>query len=333
MEASNGVEAYTRVPNSFFEMMADMTDIELRVVLALIRLICGFHKSAPEPVSYTQLMQMTGMTKPAVIKAIRQARARGVVQSAGRGKRGVHLYTLSFTRGDAPATESASQRSTMDTSESATGKPCLPELVNDIYQNRSTAFTSDTATGKPHLPDDGTTGKPCLPELVNGVYPQKKRSKEKIPEANASGRQEPPGANAPGRAPVQPHITLIDAYLAGLDAAGRKPIETNPYTRRVRIATAMVKSGVTAEQVRDFVAHVYDPANPDAFWRERSKPIPLETVAEQLPGWLARQRAASNQSRNGGTPSADAALWSHILNSLSEEHGDDERPDPLATGS
>lgn len=312
MGIENGIEQpnYTQVPNVLFEHMADMSDVELRVVLALVRLIFGFHKDTPEPVSYSQLEEMTGMTRPAVIKGIKQAAERGLVRFAGRGKRGVHLYTLNF-KDDPPTTKPAQHQSTTFTSETTTSKRSLPELVNEIDQNQSTTFTSEAPTSQQNLPDNTPTSQRSLPELVNVVYTPNKYSKEK----------EIPGPDGPGRAAPDPppHVKLIDAYLAGLEAVGRKPIETNPYSRRAKIATAMVRAGVTSEQVRAFVAYVYDERNPDRFWCERTKPIPLETVAEQLPAWLEKRRALANPAREGQEKSPDAAMWSRILSSIASE--------------
>jgi hypothetical protein len=226
----------------------------------------------------------------------------------------MHCYTLagantSTDTPEAPVGNPASARSTPDNDQ--TGKTCLP--VEASTGKRS--LPDDTTTSKRSLPVESPTGKATLPELVNYVYPQKEKKEKEPPEPSNDGS---------GRPAPQPHIALIDAYLSALAAVGRRPIEANPYQRRVRIASAMVKAGVTVEQIHRFIAHVYDPGNPDGFWRERSKPIPLETVAEQLPGWLARQQATPSPSRNGGAPSADAALWSHILSSIPPEEPNDE---------
>lgn len=323
MGIEGGIELpnYTQVPNVLFEHMADMSDAELRVVLALVRLIFGFHKDTPEPVSYSRLSQLTGMTRPAVIRGIKQATERGLVRFAGRGPRGVHLYTLNFN-GDREAIMATRDRSTSFTSEAPTSKPSLPDdpqtgkrTLPDEPQTGKVDLLDDHPTSKPALPDNSPTGKAALPELVNVVYPQNKYSKEK----------EIPGPDGPGRAAPDPpaHVRLIDSYLASLEAVGRKPIETNPYARRAKIATAMAHAGVTPEQVRAFVAHVYDERNPDRFWRERTKPIPLETVAEQLPAWLVeKRRALTNPAREGQDKSPDAAMWSRILSSIpSNEEG------------
>lgn len=146
----------------------------------------------------------------------------------------------------------------------------------------------DTVTGTPST-EKPLTGEP-LTENPTHTY---KRDRQRTDQQNKDSAPDGAGAGNPPpdrSRPLQPYIALIDAYLDALETAHRKPIEADPYKRRVRIASAMHLAGITPDQVRAFVQAVYTPDTPDSWWRDRTKPIPLETVAEQLPAWLAKQK-------------------------------------------
>lgn len=137
------------------------------------------------------------------------------------------------------------------------------------------------------------------------------------------------GSGAGHARPPAPHVALIDAYLDTLGNHGRRPVITNPYARYGRIASAMVKARLTPEQVCAYVEHVY--TNPsDRYWQQRPKPIPLEVVAEQLPGWLALQAQQMEQAQTvSDTP--DMAAWRAFFVGTGERN--DDRADTVAAGS
>lgn len=146
----------------------------------------------------------------------------------------------------------------------------------------------------------GTT---AVPEVVRQPYPKKPnqiqdQTQHSDPNGSvaASAGELPASPVEPVEEPpvkpkgVQPHVALIDAYLGALEKLGRKPIVKNPYGRWGAIAVEMVKAGVTPERVTRFVRAIYDPDGPDKYWQGITKPIPLETVAEQLPAWEAQNQ-------------------------------------------
>jgi hypothetical protein len=159
---------YTQVPNLLFDHMADMGEAELRCTLAIVRKIIGYHKDKPEPVSYSQLETLTGMSRPAVVKGIEASIIRGWIKVAGQGKRGVNLYTLNFN-----------DQLTKLTSDGEKGTVRQP--VNKVDQ--LTTITS--------------TSKRTLPVLVNEVNTQKKVLKETSKEKEIHEPEETPVHGAP----------------------------------------------------------------------------------------------------------------------------------------
>lgn len=84
---------FTMVPNVFFdEMMKEMSDSELRVFLTTIRHTIGWHKKS-DPISTSQYMEETGMTKPGVQSGVETAISKGTIGLVGTGSRGVKIYS------------------------------------------------------------------------------------------------------------------------------------------------------------------------------------------------------------------------------------------------
>ena len=89
---------YTQIPNLLLDDdMPEMSHAELKVTLAILRKIVGFHKDGPEPMSLSQLQKMTGLSRKSVIAGIEEALTRGrICLSEKKGPRGVSLYTVDF---------------------------------------------------------------------------------------------------------------------------------------------------------------------------------------------------------------------------------------------
>jgi phage replication O-like protein O len=132
---------HTRIPNAILDSMAELTEPELRVLLIITRKTIGWQKEC-DLISLTQLEKFTGLSRPAVNKALHTAIERGWVECTGRGKQGTGCYRLTT------------------------------ELVNDV--NQLTEITS-----KQGLPGSVNVVNRSGSELVNDVNTQKKDSKEK----------------------------------------------------------------------------------------------------------------------------------------------------------
>lgn len=85
---------YTQTPNELFdECMKKMGEAELRVTLAVIRKTMGYHKDR-DAISYSQIMEMTGLSRSSTQDGINKAVEHGFIEIAGNGKRGVNIFRL-----------------------------------------------------------------------------------------------------------------------------------------------------------------------------------------------------------------------------------------------
>jgi len=76
-------DEWTKVPNFFFEYMADMGDAERSVVLCVIRQTCGYKKEW-DRISFSQFQKFTGIKHPlSVQRGIESAIKRGIIQRKG----------------------------------------------------------------------------------------------------------------------------------------------------------------------------------------------------------------------------------------------------------
>lgn len=148
---------HTRIPNAILDSMAELTEPELRVLLIITRKTIGWQKEC-DLISLTQLEKFTGLSRPAVNKALHTTIERGWVECTGRGKQGTGCYRLTA------------------------------ELVNDV--NQLTEITS-----KQRLPLSVNDVNRSSPQLVNDVNTQKKDLKEKkerdVTRANRAPRTPP----------------------------------------------------------------------------------------------------------------------------------------------
>ena len=89
---------YTQIPNDLLDgEMRDMGLAELRVVLAAFRKIVGFHKQYA-PISVSDFMKATGLSRKSVLSGIEKAVERGVLRRhpTRKGTRGEHCYEVNF---------------------------------------------------------------------------------------------------------------------------------------------------------------------------------------------------------------------------------------------
>ena len=63
---------YTQIPNAILDNMPSMSMPEFCVVMAICRQTFGWHKKS-EKLSVTQLREMTGLSKDAVLRALEAA--------------------------------------------------------------------------------------------------------------------------------------------------------------------------------------------------------------------------------------------------------------------
>ena len=77
---------HTQVPNLLLdEHMRDMSEAELRIMLAVCRKTFGWHKQK-DRISLTQLEELTGMSRQGVIGGVQKAIGRGLLERFERGQ-------------------------------------------------------------------------------------------------------------------------------------------------------------------------------------------------------------------------------------------------------
>lgn len=170
---------HTKVPNELFELIPTLREAELRVLLFIVRKTHGWHKES-DSLSLSQIMEGTGLSRPAVASATESLHERGIVIKTTPEK-GTSVYT--------PRLKGSN--------------PSLPEIVNEVNQQADTS--------NPSLPDlvneVNQDSKLSLPEVVNLVNPQKKvkkLTKEKDQEVAADAAPPPPAVVSPPTPPSKP---------------------------------------------------------------------------------------------------------------------------------
>lgn len=126
---------YTKTPNEIFEAMDKMSDSELRVTLALVRLTHGYHRPDCK-VNYDQLQDMTGLSRGGVASGIAATGARGFFDRFGRSGWRSLVYSVdqnSLTdrpTEDANSLLSRPKQSISQTDDSLTNRPNIGGELN-----------------------------------------------------------------------------------------------------------------------------------------------------------------------------------------------------------
>jgi len=156
---------YTQTPNALFdECMKVMGDAELRVTLAVIRKTMGFHKTK-DAISYSQIHQMTGLSRSSIQSGIELAIEHGYIRRVGTGKRKINIFELVVNVDQSTSTTSTSsvalpvtssvalltkekeKKSTKENTLDA-GKPRREldpefELIADIWHTRAGGYVAN----------------------------------------------------------------------------------------------------------------------------------------------------------------------------------------------
>jgi hypothetical protein len=117
---------YTQVPNFIFDLICQMGDAELKVILCLVRLTCGYHRTVTE-CSLSIFQRSSGLSRQGAINGINAGMERGVIKRT-EGRRGGFVYELvnevdqSTSQPNGLVDEPTSQRSGL-------------ELVNEVDRN------------------------------------------------------------------------------------------------------------------------------------------------------------------------------------------------------
>src|ERR1044072_3276563 len=106
-----------------------MSEAETKIAIIIARETFGWHRPKVK-LSLADLVDLTGLTKPGVIKGVKAGIKRGIIgrEKAGQG----FLYFLIV--GDEREAIPGQVVNTVDQSPPAASQPSLPLLVNDVYQ-------------------------------------------------------------------------------------------------------------------------------------------------------------------------------------------------------
>ena len=89
--------AFTPVPNRFIEeWLTELSHAELRVYLSIMRLTWGFGK-ASDPLSITQIVKTSELSRSTVNRATRSLKQRGLVTIAGTPRK-AKTFEIQFPR-------------------------------------------------------------------------------------------------------------------------------------------------------------------------------------------------------------------------------------------
>ena len=120
---------YTQLPNILLDNQHKMSDLELRVTLAIARETFGWHRKRHK-LSLSKLQEMTGMSRPSVISGIDEGIARGTIARTQDGQG--FTYELIV---DGELVNGVDQlEPTSKPRLPATSKQNLPALVNGVDQ-------------------------------------------------------------------------------------------------------------------------------------------------------------------------------------------------------
>ena len=120
---------YTQFPNILLDNQHKMSDLELRVTLAIARETFGWHRKRHK-LSLSKLQEMTGMSRPSVISGIDEGIARGTIARTQDGQG--FTYELIV---DGELVNGVDQlEPTSKPRLPATSKQNLPALVNGVDQ-------------------------------------------------------------------------------------------------------------------------------------------------------------------------------------------------------
>ncbi len=233
---------YTRVPNAILDSMADLTEPELRVLLAITRKTIGWQKEC-DLISLTQLEGITGLSRPAVNKALHTVMARGWVECTGRGKQRTGCYKLT-------------------------------ELVNDV--NRSDQLT--LLTSKPELLVSVNDVNRSSTQLVNDVNTQKKEYKEKK-DNDRVGRK---ATTRTPKESIAEVIILTLADVCKIDRqVATKPQRDQLYQSAGILSRAGAKQDQNADQIADtirYVANYYERQH----WKGKKGQPPTPAIIREI---------------------------------------------------
>ncbi len=260
-------------------IIGDLTGSELKVYLVVLRKTIGYHKQS-DLISISQIEKIAKLTKPAIIKALKNLKEKGLIIQTISEK--YHTSGYGIPGNNAESVEEPIENTTPTCKESLqleveNGKKSLPlntetgkkSLPDNIETGKET-LPLNNKSSKKSLPLKAESGKKSLPEVVKKVYIQNKEinklyisSDEDISLEQAQSTQDSVEVNVSTSQTKKINknniIALdiykdIESYYKNIYTGtfGRAPIIN--YGRVRKQIKSILNSGATVEQIKDAIS-------------------------------------------------------------------------------
>lgn len=274
---------YTQVPNILFDvMLRDMGDAELRVTLAAVRKIIGFDDKRVanrDAISLSQFQDMTGLSRPGVLKGLKKAKERGTVRECDqRGKRGIKLYTLAFQTPD-QSTTFTSQQTDQSTPLTSSSQPALPVLVNEV--NTQKKLSKETPSKKKDSSADAQA--PASNAAIKSSRKTLSQAGKRI--TDKPSKPKPDTIPADRMNPMKNALALTMNYVPADDPGSREAWQQITKSEQGRICKAakeLCMVGANPDDIPKVAAYIHGK------WGAAA--VTVTSIPSHYNGWKAAQR-------------------------------------------
>ena len=127
--------SHTQVSNEFIDnWMAKLNPSAVKVFLAIARKTIGWHKET-DAISLSQMQEMTGISRPGLLKALKELEEHGLISGERRGRKSTQ-WTINYTE--------------VGNSVNQCSKLSLPEVVNSVNpQKKGKKLSKETPQSSP----------------------------------------------------------------------------------------------------------------------------------------------------------------------------------------
>lgn len=221
---------YTQIPNAILDNMPSMTSAEFLVVMAICRQTFGWHKKS-EKISLTQLQELTGLGRHAVMDALEAALAGGWITRKPAGQ--TFRYTVNILEVAARNTRQLQEvvARKQHQSQNSTGAETAPVTG---------AETAPLAARKQHQSDA---------DLLERIGPPKERKETNYKESTAT--------RVESARVVQPKQPPAPAVTIWHELTGLQPNQS----QATLIAQTVTDCDLWRSRLTEWLANGYKPAS------------------------------------------------------------------------
>lgn len=269
---------YTQTPNILFdEHMADMSEAELKVVLAVVRKTLGWQKQRDQ-LSLSQLMELTGLSRQGVVNGVEAAIKRGVIDKQPKGQS--FTYGLVVNEVD-QSTKQTSQRS----------RPVLvnevdqlaPKLVNEVDTQKKDLNKDLKKKGRTIVREESPSAhrSPVQPSLVQETEPSTPL------EPKAKTPPTPPASAAPPSPDKEAAAACWEMYLKMIEEFEPKIVLA--FGRERKGINQLAKAGRTPDEIE----LAFRALKRENFWRGTH--LSAQSLGQQMGAVLAKSEPQEAQ--------------------------------------